>query len=154
LTHNMKKWFCGGVVSASILLGSILPTPAQPKIIGEILQSTDNLAGGDCRVWRSGTPQDSIFWMMHDDSALMNISGRDLRLKLIAEERPSGAATLGERWTATYQSGKVIVKILWITTFACPVDVARCEVTRYAVSFKVRNGDRQETLQAVGDCGS
>jgi hypothetical protein len=46
------------------------------------------------------------------------------------------------------------VKILRITIFVCPVSNQEYEVTRYAATLKVRNGNRQETVQATGDCGS
>jgi hypothetical protein len=147
----MKKWLCLGALVALGYVGTISPALAKPKLVGAI-EDTSVLQGAACSVSRPD--KKIIFWSTDNSEVLMNINGRDLKLKLVSENQPPGRGKVGDRWTATYKSGKITVKILRVTTFVCPIGSQECEVTRYAVTLKVRNGNRQETVKATGDCGS
>jgi hypothetical protein len=148
----MNKWFYLGALIAVGLWGNVSPAMAKPKLVNAI-QNTRELQGAACSVSRAD--QKIIFWSTDDREALMNINGRDVRLKLVSTSNTTeGRGKVGDRWVATYKSGKMVVKITRVTTFVCPIGDQECEVTRYAVTIKVRNGDRQETVKATGECGS
>jgi hypothetical protein len=121
-----------------VLLGFFFdPSSASAKVsklVGAIAD-TSILQGAACSVSRPD--KKIIFWSTDNSEVLMNINGRDQKLKLVSENQPPGRGKVGDRWTATYKSGKITVKILRVTTFVCPIGSQECEVTRYGVTEKM-----------------
>jgi hypothetical protein len=152
----MKKYFYLAVLVAWSNLSNLSPALAKPRAINAIgkIQDTREVIGSGCSILKSPKSQDVVFWSTDSKEALMNIDGKDRKLKLVSETQPTGRGKKGDRWISTYQAGKIVVKIDRVTTFVCPVGDQECEVTRYAITINLRIGDRRETLKTVGDCGS
>lgn len=85
--------------------------------------------------------------------ALMNIDGRDVRLRFVSETKPKGKVKLGSRYTSRYQSGDVTVDVVQIITWLCPPKDDSCEVTKYSVTLTVKKGNRTQVVRGVGECG-
>jgi hypothetical protein len=89
-----------------------------------------------------------------EESPLMNINGGNVRLKLVGSSEPSGGVKKkGERFSRSYMSGNVKVRIDFVTTSVCAANDESCESTGYDVTVMVMKGGREQTVKAVGGCG-
>jgi hypothetical protein len=151
---KMKKWFWLGSLLATGSMG-IMPAFARPQIVNPIKSVADiNYAG--CSISRSDTDTDRewLFYLIDENTARMNINGRDETVRLIKNEDAKGDGKLGDIWTAVYQSGKTQITIVRTTTFLCEAGDEKCEVVRYSAKITAKNGNQTDILYGMGDCGS
>jgi len=89
-----------------------------------------------------------------EESPLMNIDGKNVKLKLVGSSEPSGGVKKkGERFSRNYVSGDVKVRMDFVTASVCAPNDEGCESTNYNVTVTVWKGGRQQTVKAVGGCG-
>jgi hypothetical protein len=129
------------------------------SLIGNI-QNTKEIQGAGCSFQRKGETGD-VFWSPFDQSALMNIDGKDRVLKFVSETpsqqdliKKGARDKKGDRSTVIYKSGKMTVRIDRIATRVCRQGDQECESTSYDGKLKLTIGDRQQVIAVEGGCGS
>jgi hypothetical protein len=120
--------------------------------IGNI-QNTKEIQGAGCSLQRKGKPG-YVFWSPFEQSALMNIEGKDRRLQLVSETLSKVSGKKGSQSTVIYKSGKMTVRIDRIATRVCRQGDQECESTSYDGKLKLTIGDRQQVIAVEGACGS
>jgi hypothetical protein len=88
------------------------------------------------------------------DNALVNIDGKDTRLKLVDYHEPEGEAKKGDRSTWNYADAEIGVRVDYIVTGVCDPGDEACEVTFYDATITVTRGARKAVVRVKGDCGS
>ena len=88
-------------------------------------------------------------------SPLMNIGGRNVKLKLISStEPPDGVKRKGERFSQRYASGDIKIRMDFAATSVCPPPYdPECVANSYDVLLTAIKGTRRQTIKAVGGCG-
>jgi len=88
---------------------------------------------------------------LNEESAWMNIEGRDLKLRLTHSTNQGRG--VGNRLTRTYVADGVKVSVLYISTRVCRPDDEQCESVDYTATFTVTKGPRKQILRLKGGCG-
>lgn len=89
---------------------------------------------------------------LNEESAWMNVDGRDVKLRL-THPSDQGGAGVGNRLTRTYVAAGIKVYVLYITTRVCKPDDEQCESTDYNATFTVTMGPQKQILRLKGGCG-
>jgi hypothetical protein len=90
----------------------------------------------------------------YDESLIvMNIDGTDVRLDLDPSSGAGFPSRIGDRVTKVYTADSLRVEAVYTTTWVCPPNQESCEVTRFDVTFVVKQGNQTETVKATGDVG-
>jgi hypothetical protein len=134
----------------------LLPANAQPQKVKAIggIKNMKEVIGAGCSLSPIGSRK-TVFWLPFDRSALMNINGKDITLKLVGNPARNSSLSKGDRSSETYRSGKITVKIDWFVTRICQRGDTECESTGYRAKINLKIDDRPiESLNAEGDCGS
>ncbi len=89
------------------------------------------------------------------ESPVMNIGGRNVKLKLISStEPPGGVKRKGERFSRRYASGDIKIRMDFVVTSVCPPPYdPGCVANRYEVMLTAIKGPRRQRIKAVGGCG-
>jgi hypothetical protein len=88
----------------------------------------------------------------YDDSALINIDGKDVRLKLVSYHEPKGPSKKGSRSIWKYAGAGTTVQIDLILTHPCnPND--ECNIEYFDATLTVTGQGRKTVVQAKGLCG-
>ena len=88
-----------------------------------------------------------------DSDPWMNIEGKDIRLRRIAETAREAREHVGSRHVKKYVAGKLSVTATYVATRVCKPADENCESQEYSATFVVRKGKRAETVKAFGWCG-
>jgi hypothetical protein len=88
-----------------------------------------------------------------EESPLMNIDGENVRLKLISSTEPSEGVKRGGRFSRSYVSSNIKVRIDFVATSVCAPNDEACESTNYDVTVTVIKGSRRQSVKAIGGCG-
>jgi hypothetical protein len=114
--NNLFSCLSFGIIGC--LLFPSLTLAKQPVVsaIGNI-QNRKEVQGAGCTLHRKGKQQNIVFWSAFEKSALMNINGKDHRLQLVSETPSLNREKKGDRSTAIYKSGKIVVRIEWRREF-------------------------------------
>jgi hypothetical protein len=150
----MKKYLCFAALLTVTVCAS--PVDAKPSAIGKIQDRTE-VQGAGCSAWKGSNSENTIFWTTDGKEALMNINGKDTKLKQISESRSNNSdrrSKKGDRWVSVYKSGKITVKLTRIVNRVCKPGDKECESIGYAATFDLQNGKQRETIKANADCGS
>jgi hypothetical protein len=150
----MKQYLCLTVLVTVAFCAS--PSDANPSAIGNIQDRTE-VQGGGCSAWRGTNSENTIFWATDNKEVLMNINGKDIKLKLISESQFNNGnrrSRKGDRWVSVYKAGKITVKLTRIVNRVCKPGDRECESIGYAATFDLQNGKQRETIKANADCGS
>lgn len=96
-----------------------------------------------------------FFEDVSEAAPLMNIGGRDVRLRLISStEPPRGVRRKGERFSRRYAAGTVKILMYFVATSVCPPPYnPECVANHYDVTVTASKGPRRQTVKAVGGCG-
>ena len=89
---------------------------------------------------------------LNEESAWMNVDGRDVKLRL-TRLTDQGRAGVGNRLTRTYVAAGIKVLVSYVTTRVCRPDDEQCESTDYKATFTVTKGPRKQILRLKGGCG-
>jgi hypothetical protein len=153
---------CLGFLGCLIVPLATLATLAKQPIGSSIsnIQNTKEIQGAGCSLQRKGKPG-YVFWSPFEQSALMNIDGKDRVLKFVSETpsqqdliKQGSRAKKGDRSTVIHKSGKMTVRIDRIATRVCRQGDQECESTSYDGKLKLTVGDRQQVIAVEGVCGS
>jgi hypothetical protein len=150
----MKKYLCFAALLAVTVWVS--PMEAKSSAIGKIQDRTE-VQGAGCSAWKGSNSENTIFWTTDGKEALMNINGKDTKLKQISESRSNSSdrrSKKGDRWVSVYKSGKITVKLTKIVNRVCKPGDRECESIGYAATIDLQNGKQRETIKANAECGS
>ena len=125
-------------------------------LVGNIKGAVDDSSCG-CN-FRFPSERDARRYVFFEDFAaeppLMNVGGRDVKLKLVRTTEPdAGVRKRGDRFSRWYTSGKLKVRMDFVATRVCPSGVEECESNSYRVIISAREGSRRQTVRVVGGCG-
>ena len=126
------------------------------RLIGHISKVADDCG---CYFRSAGEGASSERYIFFEDASeeapLMNIGGRDVRLRLISStERPGGVRRKGERFSRRYASGDIKIRMSFVATRVCPSPYdPECAANHYDVTLTASKGARRQTVKAVGGCG-
>jgi hypothetical protein len=140
---------CLGCLIAS--LATLAKQPVASSISN--IQNTKEIQGAGCSLQRKGKPG-YVFWSPFEQSALMNIDGKDRRLQLVSETLSKVSGKKGSQSTLIYKFGKMTVRIDQVATRVCRQGDQECESTSYDGKLKLTIGDRQQVIAVEGVCGS
>ena len=141
-----------------VVLGTVSAQNASKR---SLVANLGNKAVGDgcgCYFKFRGTPQNAERYVFtssieDDKTAWMNISGRDVKLKLVKKTGNEKRAQMGSRSTEKYASGDITVTGTYVVTSVCAPNDENCESTGYNVTFVVRKGPKSQVVKASGYCG-
>lgn len=127
------------------------------KLIGYV-GGVDVGASG-CDFQFAGESRSSMRYIFFEDISdgvpYMNIDGRNVRLKLVGSTEPyRGAERKGERFVRRYTSGDIRVRMDIVVTKVCDPYDESCEFNWHKAVITVTRGNRTQTVEAVGGCGS
>lgn len=90
-----------------------------------------------------------------EGAPLMNIGGRNVRLRLISStEPPGGVRRKGERFSRRYTARGINVRMELVATSVCPGPYnPECVANSFDVTLTTTKGSRRQTIRAVGGCG-
>ena len=96
-----------------------------------------------------------FFEDVSEGAPLMNIGGRNVRLRLISStEPPGGVKRKGERFSRRYVAGDTKILMYFVATSVCPPPYnPECVANHYDVTVTASKGARRQTVKAVGGCG-
>jgi hypothetical protein len=148
---------------ASTALAGFAQTAAQnhksPTLIRVgIVKNTASFGDGGCSLQ---LPADSkknneryVFMSDFDDNAIMNIDGKDTRLKAVSHHEPEGEPKKGDRSTWNYASKGATVRVDFVAIGVCSPNDEGCEATSYNATITVIRGPGKQIVKATGMCGS
>ena len=131
------------------------------RVPGARLIGTVNKVADDCGCYfrRAGEDASSERYIFFEDASegapLMNIGGRDVRLRLISStEPPGGVGSKGERFSRKYAAGDIKIHMSFVATGVCPGPYdPECVANSYDVTVTASRGARRQTVRAEGGCG-
>ncbi|MCM3872669.1 MAG: hypothetical protein ND895_18465 [Pyrinomonadaceae bacterium] len=140
-----------------VVLGTVSAQDASKRsLVGNVSNDTTS-DGCGCYFKLRGTPRNVeryVFSSPMDESAWMNIDGRDVALKLVKETARIGKREgVGSQSTEKYVSGDITVTATYIVTRVCAPNDEDCESTDFNATFVVRKGPKSQIVKAVGGCG-
>jgi hypothetical protein len=130
----------------------------QPSL--RILQHQDHFDGAGCSFRVVGSPaerSDVFQWNLSNDEGWINVSGSDVRLKLLSSQRiplRKDKASVGDRQLLEFAGGGLKVTVRTRTTRVCPENDESCEVWSEEGVIEVVAGKRSWTARVKGECGS
>lgn len=132
--------------------GSPPRTRVKPSLVRPIDQS--RIGGCGCYFnFASDRQERCVFFSdLDEETASMNIDGRDVSLSLIKRVAPANEK-VGSRSTEIYHAPGIKVTAQYITTAMCAPDDENCESTSYDATFTVIKAKRQQTVKLKGACG-
>lgn len=102
----------------------------------------------------SGDSERYVFFEdFSEKSPVMNIDGRNIRLKLISSTEPNRSKRKGERFNRTYGAGNLRVRINFVVTSVCAPNDEQCESDSYNATIIVTRRNQKRTIKVVGGCG-
>lgn len=146
------------IISASALF-------AQPKsgrrastarLIGNVTRVADDCGCYFRAANKNSSVERYIFFEDASEGApVMNISGRDVRLRLVSStESPEANRRKGSRSSRRYAARDIKVLMDLVATSVCPPAYdPECAGESYDVRLTVIKGARRQTIKAVGGCG-
>ena len=124
-----------------------------------ILQHQDHVDGAGCSFRAVGSPakRSDVFQWNLADEAWINVSGSDVRLKLVSSQRTplrKDKTSVGDRQLLEFAGGGLRVTVRTKTTVVCPENDESCEVWSEEGVIEVVAGKRSWTARVKGECGS
>jgi hypothetical protein len=95
-----------------------------------------------------------VFMSDLDDNAIMNIDGKDTRLKPVSHREPKGDPRKGDRSTWNYAAKGTSVRVDFVATEVCSPNVEDCEATSYDATITVIRAPGRQVVKVKGGCGS
>ncbi|HEX8072514.1 MAG TPA: hypothetical protein VF546_21380 [Pyrinomonadaceae bacterium] len=136
------------------------PAPTPARLIGPVTNQELARESG-CRYAprgeQSAAPVPYIFISDTVGTVLMNIKGRDVRLRLVSErtarQRRRNRTSRGDRFIHLYRADGATVRLVETVTDACRYGDSLCEFNFLRAVFTVTAGRRREVVRAEGACG-
>ena len=89
-----------------------------------------------------------------DDNAIMNLDGKDTKLKPVSHREAKDAHKKGGRSTWNYAAKGTRVRVDFVFTGTCPPEQEGCEIEFYDATITVSRGLGKQVVKAKGSCGS
>jgi len=143
------------IISPMILSPMVTSAKPKPITLEKLNEDRDFEAGCGCSV----TNRKGDFLVFSEPRenapAIVRIDGQKRLLGFVSSTESSGDPKLGDTFYRMYRSGPTNMRIDYKTTFVCDYKVHHdCEVTRYKVRIRLKQGPRKATLRNLnGDCG-
>ena len=121
-----------------------------------VIAKGDSFDGAGCSLWMPSDAKKrrAVFLSDFDGSAVINIDGKDIELKLINRREPKGGPKKGDRSTWNYAAKNVSARVDYVVTRVCDPNDEACEVTWYDATIAVASGKRKRVVKVTGICGS
>ena len=142
------------------------PAPSLQRASGgsvpsaRLIETVNKVAEGcGCYFRPAGEDASSKRYIFFEDASegapLMNIGGRDVRLRLISSTEPvGGVGRKGERFSRRYAAGDIKIRMYFVATSVCPGPYnPECVANSYDVTVWASKGARRQTVKAEGGCG-
>lgn len=149
--------------ASPILLAQRRPSSANRLPLIQNISEAPEIQGCGCYFQFPNQARNAERYVFFEDfseeSPLMNIDGRNVRLKLISSNEPystddsASSIRRGARFYRRYVVGNVQVRMNFIVTSVCALNNESCESTGYNVTITAVKGNRRQTVRAVGGCG-
>jgi hypothetical protein len=146
-------------IMAIVVLGSVPAQNASKRSFVGYVTDEAIVGGCGCYFKFRRTPQKVDRYLFassieEDVTALMNIDGSDVKLKLVKGMEPKGTQErVGSRRRETYVAGEITVTGNYVVTRVCAPNDENCESTDYDVTFQVKKGSKSQLVKASGYCG-
>ena len=85
--------------------------------------------------------------------AIVNLNGKDLKLRLIASKKGSDDPKVRDRSWEIYAAGEVKVRVDFTVRELCNPDDEACEVIYYKATLTVTRKTQKAIVKTVGLCG-
>jgi hypothetical protein len=95
-----------------------------------------------------------VFLSDYEDNAVININGKDIKLKHVSHREPEGDPKKGDRSTWNYAGKGTTVRVDFVATGVCDPNDESCEVTYYDATITVTQGKAKRVTKVTGLCGS
>jgi hypothetical protein len=95
-----------------------------------------------------------VFMSDLDDNAVMNLDGRDTKLKPTSHREPKSEPKKGDRSTFNYAAKGTSVRVDFVATEVCSPNDDGCEVTSYDATITLTRGAARQVVKAQGICGT
>ena len=154
-------WFVIAAVSFVVPLQAATISRAQGKPAPERKALVGSIKGSPfgCGCWfsfpsksRKRLPGQVFSSDIDEETALMNIDGVDVELRLVRSTEPN-KERIGSRSTRTYVGAGVRVSAVYVTTRMCKPNDEDCEATEYDATVMVTKGARKQKIKLKGACG-
>jgi hypothetical protein len=96
-----------------------------------------------------------IFLSDYDGNGLINLDGKDIKLKLRIHKNASGAGDeekVGSKSMDIFDGPGVTIKVDYIATWVCPPDDESCEITLYDATVTITRRKASKTVKVKGLC--
>ena len=160
MTKRTTLFFIVAVAASFLVPVKAAPTPGsqvkyaseRKALIGPIKGSPFGCGCGFSKSRNRFTPL--IFSSdIDEETAIMNIDGVDIELRLVRSTEPKGKEGVGSHLTRTYVAAGVRVFAAYVTTRMCKPNDEDCEATEYDATVAVTKGARKQTIKIKGACG-
>jgi hypothetical protein len=94
-----------------------------------------------------------LFFADVDDEAVMNLAGKDIKLKSISRSGDLETIKKGVKSTIVYGNGPFTVTLDRVITSVCAPNDESCEFTGYDATITVQNGKEKQVIKSTGGCG-
>ncbi len=88
-----------------------------------------------------------------EKTALMNVNGEDVKLKLIEASKRRTKERAGDRFYRKYGAANLFVLAEYVVKSVCKVNDESCETDWYSATFAVTKGRSKRLIRAEGGCG-
>jgi hypothetical protein len=146
------------IFSVSALAAQNNPGKSSPplRLIGNVKKSAE---GCGCYFRSVKEDKNSERYVFFEDASehapLMNIDGRNVKLRLInSTELSGGVERKGGRFSRSYASGAIRIRLDFVAVSVCPAPYnPECVASRYEITLIVNKASRRQKIKAVGGCG-
>jgi hypothetical protein len=130
------------------------PTPIKVGIV----KDTSSFEEGGCSLQlpadQKKESQRYVFMSdLENDHAVINVDGKDLKLKPVSHREPKGEPKKGDRSTFNYAGKETAVRVDFVATEVCSPNDEGCEATSYDATITVIRGLARQVVKVKGMCG-
>jgi len=139
--------------SIPALEGRAQSKPA-PKL--GFVTDANRLDGCGCSIYRTAEDEKKdrfLFVSDMDREAVINLDGKDVKLRVLSWKEKKGQLKVGARSSETYAAGNVNVRLDFTVRRVCPPKDESCEATWYDVKISATRKGQRTVVNAKGICG-
>ena len=90
---------------------------------------------------------------IEEDTVVINVDGKDVKLRSIAQSKDKMDEKVGDRSWETYIAGDLKVRLDYVVTKVCDPNDESCESTRYRATLTVMRGKQRRVINGAAICG-
>ena len=88
-----------------------------------------------------------------DDATYIQLNGKNIKLRLVAESKRRRIERVGDRAWETYAAEDVTVRVDYMVTRVCGPREEDCEVTNYRATMTITRGNQRLVVKGLASCG-